>query len=122
MRSAFVFVMLLSACTPKPDTVDPSYDTYACDAVQSEKLSAFILKCIESANPKSDEEPEDWIELCQKMGRETLCSVMPQYHWRLGNGYRPAAPCSRAMHPMEKAACPEPWRSMITPYQGERQP
>jgi hypothetical protein len=27
----------------------------------------FILDCIENANPKSDEEPEDWLHICERM-------------------------------------------------------
>ena len=48
-----------------------------CEADTIEKRSAFILQCIESANPKSDEEPEDWLTVCQDMAEETYCPKVP---------------------------------------------
>lgn len=35
-----------------------------CDKDVVEKLDNFTIKCIEGANPKSDEGPEDWITKC----------------------------------------------------------
>lgn len=31
---------------------------------------AWILECIEKANPKSDEEPEDWIARCYYVSKQ----------------------------------------------------
>jgi len=47
-----------------------------CDTTTSRERSEFILTCIKNANPNSDEEPEDWILLCEKMAERTLCSVV----------------------------------------------
>lgn len=48
-----------------------------CTLESAEKRAAFILACINNANPKSDEEPEDWIRQCQYMAEQTLCPVKP---------------------------------------------
>lgn len=45
---------------------------HRCDAGDV-RVAKFTLACIEKANPKSDEEPEGWIELCKKMGVEIFC-------------------------------------------------
>jgi len=37
--------------------------------------SVFILDCIKNANPKSDEEPEDWIYMCKNMSLDLYCTV-----------------------------------------------
>lgn len=37
--------------------------------------SVFILDCIKNANPKSDEEPEDWIYMCKNMSLDLFCTV-----------------------------------------------
>jgi len=44
-----------------------------CDKTTVEKRAEFILQCIINANPKSDEEPEDWITKCQWMAERTYC-------------------------------------------------
>ncbi|MGJ8687317.1 MAG: hypothetical protein ACSHWQ_07550 [Spongiibacteraceae bacterium] len=47
-------------------------ETY-CQTDTSAARAEFILQCIENANPKSDEEPEDWITKCQHMAEASLC-------------------------------------------------
>ncbi len=44
-----------------------------CSFKTTEKRAGFILKCVENANPVSDEEPEDWIKKCQEMAEDTYC-------------------------------------------------
>ena len=74
---AMVFTIaaaLLSTGCDKP----PQYRTILrmdniCATESSDKRAAFTLTCIDSANPKSDEEPEDWILLCEKMATDTYC-------------------------------------------------
>lgn len=46
-----------------------------CTPDTAQQRADFILRCVEGANPKSDEEPEDWIRHCQYMAEETLCSI-----------------------------------------------
>jgi len=39
------------------------------------QVADFTLSCISNANPKSDEEPEDWIKICKHMAVENFCEV-----------------------------------------------
>ena len=48
-----------------------------CKQDTAKERAEFILACIKNANPKSDEEPEDWVKLCQTMAEETLCEITP---------------------------------------------
>ena len=48
-----------------------------CDHSTVDKRAEFTLSCISNANPKSDEEPEDWIRLCQKMAIKNYCPSKP---------------------------------------------
>ena len=47
-----------------------------CKADTAILRSEFILQCLKNANPKSDEEPEDWIYQCKEMAEETLCPLI----------------------------------------------
>jgi len=47
-----------------------------CDIAKEERAS-FILDCLKNANPKSDEEPEDWISLCEDMAEDIYCKKSP---------------------------------------------
>lgn len=53
-------------------------------------LDRFVLGCIENANPNSDEEPEDWIELCAEMGEKIHCEdrLYRQTYRPIGNYYQ----------------------------------
>ena len=42
-----------------------------CNTVEQAK---FVLTCIKNANPKSDEEPEDWIYECKNMSLDMFCT------------------------------------------------
>lgn len=44
-----------------------------CTTESKEERAHFILQCIENANPKSDEEPEDWIVKCEDISTRTFC-------------------------------------------------
>ena len=46
-----------------------------CDTSTIESRASFTLQCINNANPKSDEEPEDWIRVCKDMAEETYCPM-----------------------------------------------
>lgn len=59
----------------------------ADDTVESR--ADFTLQCIENANPKSDEEPEDWILKCQTMATNLYCpkvSVLVDHQCLLAQG------------------------------------
>lgn len=52
-------------------------DAQHCTPDTVQKRADFILECVVGGNPKSDEEPEDWIGICQTMAEETFCPVVP---------------------------------------------
>ncbi len=71
-----VFLALISGCTGKSEKGElkefEEYKTH-CDEKSADDRAEFILQCLKNANPKSDEEPEDWIYQCQNMAEDTLC-------------------------------------------------
>lgn len=66
--------LFLSGCGNAEDEtiIQYEYDTW-CTVETTDKRAKFIVECIANANPKSDEEPEDWIRSCQYMGEDTFC-------------------------------------------------
>ena len=54
--------------------IQQSITDYECDKSSESNRAGFILSCIDNANHKSDEEPEDWIHICQQMAEETYCN------------------------------------------------
>jgi len=70
-----LIAMLCMACTE-----DRTGEIYTeeklvrnCTEGTQKDRADFILQCLANANPKSDEEPEDWIGECQVMAEQTLC-------------------------------------------------
>ena len=47
---------------------------FLCDSTTEDARSKFILDCIKNGNPNSDEEPEDWIPICENISKELHCS------------------------------------------------
>ena len=43
---------------------------------EKKELADFVIKCNESANPKSDEEGEDLVIQCERTGRNILCPTI----------------------------------------------
>ena len=73
---AFAVAIALIGCTN--DTIYPEYRDrvhmrHVCDNDTIEKRAEFIINCVKGANPKSDEEPEDWLKICQTMAEQTYC-------------------------------------------------
>lgn len=74
---ALTFLFVATGCTDKEELrTKVRYEKY-CTTKTSEVRADFILNCIKNGNPKSDEEPEDWIWLCGKMAKETYCPTIP---------------------------------------------
>ncbi|CAN8141436.1 hypothetical protein THIOSC15_2930020 [uncultured Thiomicrorhabdus sp.] len=69
-----LLLLVLPGCTSREGEV-PTTQTYkhVCDDNTVTQRADFIINCVRNANPKSDEEPEDWITLCQTMAEETYC-------------------------------------------------
>jgi len=66
--------IVLLGCTNSPEEGYRVKTVYDCPTNSEDKRAEFILQCIANANPKSDEEPEDWIRLCENMALSTFCS------------------------------------------------
>ena len=75
-KSITVFILLfsLTACGEDEYSTEMKEKT-VCDESSKSKRANFILSCIKNANPKSDEEPEDWIKDCQYIAEETYCEL-----------------------------------------------
>jgi len=64
----------LSGCgDPEGTQRSLTVSRHHCTPNTAQQRADFILRCVEGANPKSDEEPEDWIRHCQYMAEQTLC-------------------------------------------------
>lgn len=86
MSLMFVLVLLVG-CSKAEDRVIKRMSSN-CDGTEN-NVSEFTLQCIKNANPKSDEEPEDWIYMCKNMAVDTFCkkvSVTVKQH-REKHGY-----------------------------------
>ncbi len=67
-----ITLFLLSACDYKSERVIAGM-RFICNEASTDNRASFINQCIKNANPKSDEEPEDWIWICQEMAEQTYC-------------------------------------------------
>lgn len=68
-------VSILAGCSDRNETRTVEITDLHCSADSAEKRAEFTLQCIANANPKSDEEPEDWITKCQYMAEKNFCPV-----------------------------------------------
>ena len=59
----------------KPETRIIQKEEQICSSDTKKDRASFILQCLANANPKSDEEPEDWIRECQVMAEQTYCDI-----------------------------------------------
>lgn len=59
---------------------------YCLEETDRYKLTNFIVKCAEAANPKSDEEGEDLVAQCEKTGIRTFCPMTKMCRYE-GNGW-----------------------------------
>ena len=68
-------VLIASGC--KASEEDSFYLKWEpdCDLSTADVRAQFTLTCISNANPRSDEEPEDWIEICQEMAAKAYCPM-----------------------------------------------
>lgn len=70
------------------------------------KISKFINACISSGNPKSDEEPEDWIGMCMDKGDEIYGTQIQGFVVFTERGLtKPFTPCAEAKTSEEKEFC-----------------
>ncbi len=44
-----------------------------CHDSTIDKRAKYIIDCLNAANPKSDEEPEDWMYICKNQADDLFC-------------------------------------------------
>ncbi len=61
---------------------------YCLEEKDRDKLAKFVVDCSTAANPKSDEEGEDLVAQCEKMGVASICPMtkMCRYEGRGWSG------------------------------------
>jgi hypothetical protein len=74
--TAAIIVVALSGCSKPFEEFTKMETTKVCDSADSDKRATFILQCIKNANPKSDEEPEDWLYKCERFSDNLFCMDM----------------------------------------------
>jgi len=85
MRAVFLIsILLLAGCSEDWDKRSVSLLERVCEDSTTEQRARFTLDCISNANPNSDEEPEDWIALCQELAEKAYCrkqTVILEQRW-----------------------------------------
>lgn len=84
-------LLVIVGCNSEDQYYDIHTTRVICTDDTIEKRSDFTLQCIENANPKSDEEPEDWLYKCENMAEKLYCKNKPvivHYIQQAGNSYR----------------------------------
>ncbi len=66
-----VLLVSLSGCSDQERVIDKI--EIVCTEDSKKDRADFTLECIKNANPKSDEEPEDWIYMCERMAKDNFC-------------------------------------------------
>lgn len=95
MKAMFLTIFLLAflcGCSEEP-RLDYEWD---CSEHMQEGAQ-FIQDCIANANPKSDEEPEDWIRHCEHMMQNLYCKKIYGFRmWDYDDYSTHFIPCSKA--------------------------
>lgn len=107
MRLAIIVALTLTGCSVAERTWEPTILRSCETEAERTALQAWILECIERANPKSDEEPEDWMPTCEAIGRRAICVTEIAAVQKLVGGRitRSLVDCRLAVNPDAKAAC-----------------
>lgn len=64
-----LLALLLAGCIPEHPTSWHAWRVCCDDKARAE----WTLACTGSANPRSDDEPEDWIDECGEQAEEIFC-------------------------------------------------
>ena len=102
MRWIVVIALAVLGCGKRPVH---DYD-WVCEEKTQEARRDMIVKCLEGANPKSDEEPEDWIDKCAQMATANYCKKVSSFFYhdnRTWDEHR--TPCTEARTNEEKEVC-----------------
>ena len=66
-------VLLVTGCSDEPQYRIVERLVTKCDDATKDARANWINQCIANANPKSDEEPEDWLRQCQWIAEDIFC-------------------------------------------------
>lgn len=69
---ALALLACIEGCSKRIEDVRTGSEM-VCTGDQT-KRAIWVQECIKNANPKSDEEPEDWIRECERVSIETYCN------------------------------------------------
>jgi hypothetical protein len=67
-----IVVLVLSGCSGEEIGYKVK-NVYDCSEDIDQARAVFLLNCIKNANPNSDEEPEDWLYICERISLNTYC-------------------------------------------------
>ena len=87
-----VITITLLGCSDKPPHIVKVSVKRCTTDLDRERLSAFIIKCAEAANPLSDEEGEDLVYQCERTGENVICPFVTMCEDDSDVGYNPK-PC-----------------------------
>ena len=76
LKYSLLALVLLSGCSEPPDYTETRsrlISEQACPVEVADSRADYMLQCIKNANPKSDEEPEDWLYVCKNMANDLYC-------------------------------------------------
>jgi len=110
MRAFIASIILLAACGEPWQPPPPRAATVQRCVSQEDrdKLSDFVSMCIRDANPKSDEEPEDWIKQCESTGISMICPIVPAVSVkRCDTCWWVEISCAEIREPELKSLCPD---------------
>jgi hypothetical protein len=68
-----ILLLALAGCSSEKVWTDSMEKSVCVSREDKRELAAFIIKCAEAANPKSDEEGEDLVKQCEWTGERVLC-------------------------------------------------
>ncbi len=84
---AITFVLSVTAYAKENERMRISYRNFCTELKDRPSYSDTFLKCVLNGNPKSDEEPEDWIPVCAKVAKEVWCPLVKGIrYWSSGGG------------------------------------
>ena len=96
MRKLFILIPLLfiiSACSfplpPDSANMRTDYRRYCSTPEEQKCFGKHFVDCASAANPKSDEEPEDWLPHCKEAAGEACCPLTKGvvYNYDYGERY-----------------------------------
>lgn len=106
MKKLLTLALLSCSLTACGDSAYPT-TSYVCSAPEDKQaLAAWVSKCIAEANPQSDEEPEDWIRECARVGPELVCPLQRAVRY-LGGANWTSISCKDAVQEHHVKLCKE---------------